>query len=204
MTTTQKKLGNREKLLWAAMACLRDKGYARTTARDLVAASDTNLASIGYHFGSKDALLNEAIAEGFRAWSAEIERAAFASDAQTARERLEQSLVQMTDRLEEVRPFLVSFVEAFPQAVRSPDLREQMAAAYEEARSAGAQMVLRAAEGEGLALSPEHAATLSSVLTALFDGMILQFLLDPERVPSSRQIMEALDAAVPAFAREGT
>jgi AcrR family transcriptional regulator len=36
-------------------------GYARTTARDIVAASGTNLASIGYHYGSTQALLNAAV-----------------------------------------------------------------------------------------------------------------------------------------------
>ena len=72
-------MSHRDKLLEGAVDCLRDKGYARTTARDLVAASGTNLASIGYHFGSKEALLNEAIAEGFRAWTAEVETATFGS-----------------------------------------------------------------------------------------------------------------------------
>ena len=194
-----KKLGNREKLLWAALACLRDKGYARTTARDLVAASGTNLASIGYHFGSKEALLHEALAESFRAWSAEIERAAFAVEEASASERLERSLVTMLDRLEEIRPFLASFVEAFPPAVRSPELRKGMAEAYEELRAGAADMILRALETDGMELSREHAETIASVMMAVFDGLILQYLLDPDRVPSSRQVMDALEAALPAF-----
>jgi AcrR family transcriptional regulator len=195
-----KRAGNREKLLWAALACLRDKGYARTTARDLVAASGTNLASIGYHYGSKEALLNEAIATGFQAWTAEIERTAFAADDVSSPERLERSLAAMIDRFGELRPFLVAFVEAFPQAVRSPELRERMAAAYEEARAAGAEMILRAVEADGMTIPREHAETLSSLMTAVCDGLILQWLLDPDRVPSSRQVMEALGAALPAFA----
>lgn len=199
MAQTQAKPGNREKLLWAALACLREKGYARTTARDLVAASGTNLNSIGYHYGSKEALLNEAIATSFQAWTAEIERTAFASSDASSPERLERSLATMIDRFEELRPFLVSFVEAFPQAVRSPELRERMAEAYEEARTAGAEMIVRAVEADGMTLDREHAETLSSLLTAACDGLILQWLLDPERVPSSSQVMEALSAAVPAF-----
>ena len=50
-------MGHREDLLEGAKRCLLEKGYGRTTARDLVQASGTNLASIGYHYGSKDALL---------------------------------------------------------------------------------------------------------------------------------------------------
>ena len=41
-------MGHREDLLEGAKRCLYEKGYARTTARDIVAASGTNLASIGY------------------------------------------------------------------------------------------------------------------------------------------------------------
>ncbi len=199
MSERDRPPGNREKLLRAALTCLRDKGYARTTARDLVAASGTNLASIGYHFGGKDALLNEAIAGGFRAWTAEIERTTFAEDDATGPERLERSLAAMIDRFEELRPFLVSFVEAFPQAVRSPELRTRMAQAYEEARTAGAEMVLRAVDAGGMAFPREHAETLSSLVTAVGDGLMLQWLLDPDRVPSSRQVMEALVASIPAF-----
>src|SRR6185295_1229331 len=51
-------MGHREDLLAGAVRCLREKGYAHTTARDIVAASGTNLASIGYHYGSTRALLN--------------------------------------------------------------------------------------------------------------------------------------------------
>ena len=66
--STQGEQSHRERLLEAAIVCLQEKGYARTTARDLVAASDTNLASIGYHFGSKEHLLNVAVAEAFQRW----------------------------------------------------------------------------------------------------------------------------------------
>lgn len=194
---------NRDKLLEAALACLRDNGYAHTTARDLVAASGTNLNSIGYHFGSKDALLSEAIATGFEAWATDVERRAFADEAATSTERLERSLAAVVDRFEELRPFLVAFVEAFPPAVRSAELRARMARAYEGARSAGAEMILRSVRAEDLALSREHAETLSSLITAVCDGLILQWLIDPERVPSSREIVEALAAVSPAARPRG-
>ncbi|CAM5312755.1 hypothetical protein SALBM135S_06103 [Streptomyces alboniger] len=48
-----------EDLLEGAKRCLLAKGFVRTTARDIVVVG-TNLASIGYHYGSKDALLVEA------------------------------------------------------------------------------------------------------------------------------------------------
>jgi AcrR family transcriptional regulator len=192
--------GNRATLLAAAIDCLREKGYARTTARDLVAASGTNLASIGYHYGSKEALLNEAVAVGFETWTAEVERSVFDPGVGSSAEPLQRSLEAMVDRFAELRPQLIAFVEAFPPAIRSPELRSRLATAYEDARAAGAGMVLRSVEADGHALSREHARTVASVVAALCDGLMLQWLLDPARTPSSAEVMQALAAVAPVLA----
>src|ERR1700755_3308608 len=68
-------MSHREDLLDGAVACLREKGYAQTTARDIVAASGTNLASIGYHYGSTRALLNAAVLTAMDDFGAEMARA---------------------------------------------------------------------------------------------------------------------------------
>src|SRR5581483_4854381 len=77
MTSERPTGSHRDRLLAAALTCLQDRGYAHTTARDLVAASGTNLRSIGYHFGSKEALLDEALGECFRIWTSRVEQAVF-------------------------------------------------------------------------------------------------------------------------------
>lgn len=65
-------MGNRDALLDGALRCLLDEGYARTTARDIAAASGTSLAAIGYPFRSTEQLLQEAVAEGFRRWRSQF------------------------------------------------------------------------------------------------------------------------------------
>jgi AcrR family transcriptional regulator len=187
-----KPAGNRERLLKAALECIQEKGYARTTARDLVAASETNLNSIGYHFGSKEELLNEAIIIGFQAWVAEIERTTFASESARGPERLERGLAAVVDRFDDLRPLLVSFVEAFPQAVRSPELRERMAQLFEETRKRIAEMFVRAFAEAGVEIDDAQAATLGGVVAAVSDGLLLQWLLDPDSVPTAREVVEAL------------
>ena len=62
-------MGNREDLLAGAKRCLLAKGYARTTARDIASASGVSLAAIGYHFGSKEALLNAALTGAVEEWA---------------------------------------------------------------------------------------------------------------------------------------
>lgn len=183
--------GHRERLLEAATVCLSERGYANTTARDLVRVSGTNLGSIPYHFGSKEALLNEAVALGMDKWTRSVEQAAFGDEDMPFEERLRRSLAEMVDRFAELRPYLVAFVEAFPPAVRSDGLRAVMADGYARARAAGAGMLERTL---GPDLPREQCEVLSSLVLAVCDGLILQWLLDPEAVPDSDEIVDALAA----------
>ena len=73
-------MSHREDLLDGAVACLREKGYAQTTARDIVAASGTNLASIGYHYGSLKALLNAAVLKALDDFGEQMAQAMSAVD----------------------------------------------------------------------------------------------------------------------------
>src|ERR1043165_6580784 len=56
-------MGTRDDLLVAAKKCRAERGYAKTTVRDIVAASGTNLAAVNYHFRTREALLHQAMAE---------------------------------------------------------------------------------------------------------------------------------------------
>src|SRR5262249_18947410 len=67
-------MGNREELIAGAKRCLLEKGYAATTARDIATASGVSLAAIGYHFGSKDALMNQAVFDSIGEWADELQR----------------------------------------------------------------------------------------------------------------------------------
>src|ERR1700739_2737964 len=68
-------MGNREALLTAAKQCLLEKGYNRTTARDIASAAGVSLAAIGYHFSSKEALLTEALLLAFGEWDQDLQQA---------------------------------------------------------------------------------------------------------------------------------
>jgi AcrR family transcriptional regulator len=185
--------GYRERLLAAAVTCLQEKGYARTTARDLVAASGTNLASIGYHFGGKDALLNEALGAFFEQWTERVEKSLFEAELGSPREMLERAMVELIDVFEELRPQIVLCIESFPAAAREPVLREKLAGQYARAREAGAGMLRRATGhlGAELPIAPE---VLVSVIVAISDGLMLQWLLDPDATPDARQVVDSLAA----------
>ena len=181
-------MGNREKLLAGASQCLYEKGYARTTARDIVAASGANLAAIGYHFGSKDALLNAAIIEGFREWGEVVGRALVPDPEGAPIEQMQSVWERVIETFATHRRLWVASFEAFTQAMRSPELREQLADGYERARPLLGQLIKF---GDG-PTDPQGVRTLGSFLLALQAGLAAQWLLDPERAPSAGDVATAL------------
>ncbi len=188
-------MGHREKLLAGAKRCLYERGYSRTTARDIVEASGTNLASIGYHFGSKEALLNEAIATAFADWTDEVNRAVRETPADAPLERLLEGWREMLSRTEANRPLIVANMEAMAQVARSPELREKMADAYQRCREMIAEVVRESLpDEEGV-----DAAVLASFIIAVVDGITLQHMADPERAPSGEQLVEAISGAAMAL-----
>jgi AcrR family transcriptional regulator len=184
-------VGHREQLLHGALECLERQGYAHTTARDIVAASGTNLASIGYHYGSKEALLTEAMVEGFRRWTAQVEEAVLSGGEADPPVLLARALTAMRDGLERNRGLSLAFVEAMAQADRAPALREAMAAYYREVRERVGALA-RAALGPEL--SEEDAAALASLVLAVCDGLVVQWLLAAEDVPSGERLAGSLAA----------
>ncbi|MBK1878838.1 TetR/AcrR family transcriptional regulator [Pelagicoccus mobilis] len=55
----------RQKILSAAIESFAQNGYAGTTASQICKRANANIAAVNYHFGSKDALFEQAIAEAF-------------------------------------------------------------------------------------------------------------------------------------------
>lgn len=192
---------HKERLLESAIACLQAKGYARTTARDLVEASDTNLASISYHFGSKEHLLNVAVTEAFQRWLKPLVALAAEPSRATPLERLERTLAGVMGTLGENRPLITACLEAWAQLARSEDLRTEMLRSYEDFRE-----VIAAATRDAFAEigSPQvDADALAVLIIALFDGLLVQWQLDPRGSPSATQLVEAAQGAVAALTNPG-
>jgi len=185
-----RRRGHREALLAAAKRCLYEQGYARTTARDLVAASDTNLASIGYHFGSKEALLTEAMLSAIGEWGDALEQvlAAGHDPATSPIERFESTWTRVIESFTAYRPVWVASFEALVQAERSPEVRAAMADAVERARVGLTGLFDQLAEP----IDEHTARTVGSFYQALLSGVMVQWLLDPERAPSGRDLAEAI------------
>ena len=186
---------HREQLLEGAIECLRTKGYARTTTRDIAAAANANLASIGYHFGSKEALLNQAILRACEQWTNRLGEAAFAGQDASPLGQMAASWVAMLNSFEELRPILVGLIDAAAQSAWSDDLRQELAAHYRVSREQVALMV-RQSLGEGVEQAGVDPKVVGSFLIAVCDGLVLQWLIDPDETPRGEELISSLGAAL--------
>ena len=184
-------MGHREQLLEAAQRLLEERGYAHITARDLVAASETNLASIGYHFGSKAALLNAAIEASFEQWAEQLASLVMADADATPIQRGMATWVTVLRSLPERRPMLQSYVEALAQAQHEEKLRGQLAAHYRRARARVAELVALSLR-DGTPADDPRCRAIAAFVIAVCDGLSMQWLLDPDHAPDGDELLAGL------------
>jgi AcrR family transcriptional regulator len=188
-------MGHKEDLLAGAKKCLREIGYANTTARDIVAASGTNLASIGYHFGSKEALMTQAIIEMLGEWGEGFGSTTI-SPGTAYSERFAQHWLTLNDNIQRDPQLAIASFENAATAVRMPELKAIISAGQEEAR-----------DGFGLDFAsdtadPDTKRAVGSLMLAVTTGVIAQMLIDPALAPSSEEIVKAFRAIAAGFADE--
>jgi AcrR family transcriptional regulator len=161
-----------------------------------VAASGTNLASIGYHFGSKDGLLFAAISEAIEDWAAELGRMLAKTEIDegaTLAERLDKVVDGLVEAVVTHRALWVAAFEFVPQVVREPELREQVAEACAGGRTRLAELLLGARE-----VTEEDERTVGGLFFVLLSGLITQWLVDPHRAPDAGELLQGMRSALAA------
>ena len=193
-------MGHREDLLAGAVRCLRERGYAHTTARDIVAASGTNLASIGYHYGSTKALLNAAVLAAMDEFGEEMARAIGEPDPgpgasqpsrleQSALERFERFWTRVIDSFQASSQVWLATFDIFTVAQRDPEVHAAVAEGLEDGRKLWARLLYGVDDA-----GEEKTRAIGSLHQALVSGVLVQWLIDPERAPSAAELALGLQA----------
>ncbi|MBK3576551.1 TetR/AcrR family transcriptional regulator [Streptomyces sp. MBT65] len=184
-------MGHREDLLEGAKRCLLEKGFARTTARDIVKESGTNLASIGYHYGSKDALLAQA-------YLALVEQASDAFDGgggvglggePGSLERFRAVFSNIVATMSRPGSMWGLGMEIMTMGDKLPDVRDQLARAQ---REGGRGMVALMTSVPETDVPDETADSLGAFYMTLITGLIAQWNFDPTSAPDAEQLTEGL------------
>ncbi|GAB3724716.1 TetR/AcrR family transcriptional regulator [Nocardiopsis nanhaiensis] len=182
-------MSQREDLLAGAKKCLVEKGYSKTTARDIATASGAHLASIGYHFGSKDQLMNTAVIEATSDWGDLFEKAVREADADSPEERARILISGLFETLPEQRDLMVASVQAYAQAQFDEGIRAALEQGMREGRREMAALVLGVPSEQ---VDPSTAAGLGSMVYNVVTGYVLQYLIDPQALPTVDQAMDGL------------
>lgn len=190
-------MGHREDLLEGAKRCLLAKGFVRTTARDIVKESGTNLASIGYHYGSKDALLAQA-------YVSLVEGMGDAFEGATARgrmgepgslERFRCVWANIIDTMREPGSLWRLSMEIIVMGDKLPEVRDHLSRAQ---REAGRGLIPLLMGGREEDVSDETADTVGLFYVTLMTGLIAQWSFDPKTAPEADQLAEGLRQVIAA------
>lgn len=152
-------MGNRDDLLRGAKQCLVERGWSNTTVRDIAASAGVSHAAIGYHFGSRERLLVEALIQELDKLDAQMAPDEGRTAAGADRWRT------LIDSFATDKALWTAQLEAIVQAQRNDELRARLA---EGQRRASAEMG-------------------GSVALAILIGLMIQSLIDPDSAPSGTE-----------------
>jgi AcrR family transcriptional regulator len=187
-------MGNREALLDGAKRCLLEKGFSRTTARDIASASGVSLAAIGYHFGTKEALLTVALMNAIGDLDVEFTHASTGKTSPNATplERFESKWTRLIDSIAAHRQLWAANFEIFAEIDRVPAVRQLIEEGLLQKARSG--LVSLFEEIDETKVNERSIQTTGSVYYALLTGVMVQWLIDPKRAPSGHDLAEGIKA----------
>jgi AcrR family transcriptional regulator len=143
------------------------------TARVLAEESGANLASIGYHFGSKDALLTAAVVEGLDRWLVQVaERLADLPQQPDHSTLFRQALEVVNQTRHEHEAVARAFVAALARGQHDPAVAQRLTTGFMRTRPRVATLLDLGSDGTG--------TDAGAVMHALFTGLLVQSLLSEE------------------------
>ena len=186
---------NRSALVEGALRCLERFPPERVTARAIAAESGANLASIPYHFGSKDELVTEAAIVGLDRWLDEIESQLTGIEAVPAGDRLRRAAAAAEETGARREGLSRTFIACLARAPHDQRVRELLAGGFSHTRPALAHV---------LALGSDQAADdAAGLVLSLFHGLLLQSALSPDLAIEGARMDAALERLSETLPRGG-
>ncbi|MEV0296849.1 TetR/AcrR family transcriptional regulator [Nocardia sp. NPDC050710] len=188
-------MGNREDLLAGARKAIMERGVAKTTARDIAAAAGVSLAAIGYHFGSKERLITEALAEALGSGIGDgMEALIRATKGRPMPEAFASMLNGLPSIFAENREGMLASMENLLRVARSAEsqtfMAENLPHAYADIATA-----LRETHPE---LTAEQADAVAELYFTLTQGLSVLWLINPDgTVPDGDRFAAAWQAITP-------
>ncbi|MGK8524158.1 TetR/AcrR family transcriptional regulator [Nocardia asteroides] len=185
-------MGNREDLLAGARKVIVERGVAKATARDIASAAGVSLAAIGYHFGSKEQLITEALSDALGTAIGDSMEAKIREGAGIAPLAAFAALWNgMPSVFAENRDSMLASMENLVRVARSPESQkffaQSLPGAYRDMADA-----LREAHPW---LSADQAGAIAELYFVLAQGLgVLQTLVPESELPDGDRLAQAVAA----------
>jgi AcrR family transcriptional regulator len=184
ISTMTGRPGTRDQLIQATREAIRDVGLPAATAREIVGRASANLASIPYHFGTKDALVAEAlIVEACELVDPVL--TLLASDRPAA-ERARDAVTMLNELFEARRSQVPVYLAALAAAPHTPDVRSGLGSLWADLRARLAEDIARQLE-EGTLPHWVSPPAMAAAILSLVNGVIVASMIDPDG-PDHREV----------------
>lgn len=188
------------RLVQATRDAIRDVGMGGATAREITGRASANLASIPYHFGSKDALVAEALITETRELIAPVLEL-LASDRPAA-ERATEAAAMLQELFERSRGHVPVYLAALAATPHDSVVAAGLADLWSDLRNALAVDVERQLAAGTLPgwVDPQAIAAL---ILSLVNGVVIAAVVDPDgpghEAVAAQFLLMLLAAAGPTF-----
>jgi AcrR family transcriptional regulator len=183
---------NLQQLVEGTLRCLERLPFEHVSARVIAKESHANLASIAYHFGSKDNLVT-AVILGLDRWLMEIEAKMGDLSGLSPAMRFRRASQIMEETRKQHTALAKNFIGALARAQHDERVRTLLAAGFHRTRPELANL---------LGLGNDQVGTdAAGLVLALFYGLLLQVLLDSALTIEGRRMnaeQERLRTVLPA------
>ncbi|MEO6629582.1 MAG: TetR/AcrR family transcriptional regulator [Aquihabitans sp.] len=176
-TSGQSDSASRLALLAAGRECVRTHGLAKTTSRLIAGAAGVNLGSITYYFGSKDALLAEALFGELSTRLAPVMDTLEGDDP--AASRLLGAVQELIAEFEASAHDVPVYLNALVLSTEPGLLAERARALLSDLQQRLATVIARLAT-DGVIARWVDPQAMASLLLAAANGIALQTQLDPD------------------------
>ena len=166
----------RERLVVATRDAIRELGLPAVTAREITARASANLAAIPYHFGSKEALVTEALMAEARELLTPVWELLGAD--RSAGDRAGAAVALLNDLFEEASEQVPVYLAALAAAPHLPEVRAGLGEMWEELRGRLAADISAQLES-GLLPAWVEPSAMAALIVALVNGVVVASVVDP-------------------------
>jgi AcrR family transcriptional regulator len=180
----------RAHIMQAALACFARKGYYLTTMDDIAQESGLSKGSLYWYFESKKELFLSIFEVFFRQMEAVIQP--ILEETLSPSEKLRAVAEVFMGSVIEAQLFVSVMIDFWSQTRHEEDINQLLRQVYEPYYQGLAAIIEEGIQqGE---FRPVNAAHLASLLMAVYDGLMMQWLAMPEWVDLAGQTETLLDA----------